>query len=127
MKHAIQNHEYDRETGFRLLADLQPRGRATATGKSARHHITGERAPVYRLSEPPACSGWYADGDVVELPDGDYAYVFDCCGEAGLYRHAVAIDAGDNEQLRRAAPSTTAGIARDGSTVVGDKLLGWVA
>lgn len=92
-----------------------------------------DQAPEFCLSTKlPPCSGYFADGDVVQLPDGSCAYTFEVCGAIGLYRDAVVTDYGDNERRRRTAPESTDGIAapiqglplRDAS---GENLVGWLA
>jgi hypothetical protein len=105
---------------------------ATRTGTARRHHITGEKAPVVTLPPAPWCGG-YGPGDVVSL-DGEALYVFDVCGEQGLFREALAMDAGDNVVRRRTAPAGLTGIASPvlprthapTLTTVGDGLVAWI-
>lgn len=103
---------------------------ATATATGATRTVNGETRPVYRLPAPPPCSGGYATGDVVRLPDGSAAYYCDADdGPAALCRALVALDAGDNAHARRVAPQSTAGLTASHThlTIVPHAIVGWVA
>jgi hypothetical protein len=98
---------------------------ATSTGKTRCHHITREKAQLVALP--------FGTHGIVTL-DGQPCYLFEDCGEWGLYREAVACDAGCNVIRRRTAPASLNGIAAPVMphraspplTVVGDDLVAWV-
>lgn len=94
--------------------------------------FAGAPAPEFRLTERlPPSSGYFADGDVVRLADGSYAYAryYPTDGTVGLYRLLVARDYGGGEVRRRRAPSDTRGICygRRVQGAYGEELIGWLS
>ena len=101
--------------------------KAIPTGEYHKHPIPRERAPLATLPSPPKGSGGW-EGSVAEYA-GQFGYVHtDACGETGLYRRALAMDAGNNICRERSAPKSLQGICagRTYLTLVCDELIAWV-
>lgn len=105
-----------------------------ATGRKVRPEFADNTniAPEYEVISTPEAH--YADnpGEAHRLPDGTYAYAYDVAGMTGLFRDAVATDAGENEVRRRSAPADLAGLTAPEHrgrplSAVGSGLVGWLA
>jgi hypothetical protein len=109
--------------------------KAAATGRLESGEFDDTMLPVFEIQGDPD----EQDGRI-ELPDGSLVYAIDELSGTGLYRLAIAMDAGDNVRRRflaskRGLGGITAATGPDGTglsgqrgqlTCVGDKQVGWL-